>query len=64
MILFSRTVDLPPSVTEAVLIYATVSSGLLPAFYFARLRDALDRAESQLVLHSWHLSRLAHVDPE
>ncbi len=58
VILFGRAIRLAPETTLPLLLYAGVTSVVLPAGVLGLVRDALSTAERRLFLQAWHLRQL------
>lgn len=58
LVLFARGYHLPPGSTIALLLWVGVTWTVFPSLFVARLRDALSRAERELVLHAWHFRQI------
>ena len=58
LLLVPRGYGLPARPTMGALLYITLSWILVPPFLLARVHDALQRAERQLLLHAWQFRRL------
>ncbi len=58
LLLVPRGYGLPAWPTMGALLYITLSWILVPPFLLARVHDALQKAERQLLLHAWQFRRL------
>jgi eukaryotic-like serine/threonine-protein kinase len=56
--LFGRALRLAPETTLPLLLYAGVTSVIVPAAVLGLVRDALSSAERHLFLQAWHLRQL------
>lgn len=50
--------ELPPALTQLVLVVAGVSLVVAPSVVMGRIQDALSAAEERVFLHAWNLRRL------
>ncbi|MBL8740987.1 MAG: hypothetical protein JNK04_07835, partial [Myxococcales bacterium] len=59
MLLVPRVTHLPELVSLVSLVAVSLAGVVAPAVVATRLRDALFRAEEKLLIHKWHLEKLA-----